>query len=329
MSILIGGSKKFTLLFFLRTVLTAVCLFLLTITFISCSSGGGDSSAPHYSIGGTVSGLEGSGLILQNNGGDDLEITADGDFTFDTELADDADYAVTVLTQPASPSQTCTITNDSGTVNGADVTNVTVECITNSYTVTFDSQSATVEANPTTKTVTSPATTVDALPTPPTKISYTFGGWYTETNGGGTEFTASTTVTADITVYAKWNLPVGTLPKTGQTNSYATGDDGDLERGIAWPSPRFTVGTGAEADCITDNLTGLMWARNATLAVGQSWQGALNYVATNTNSGGGLCGHNDWRLPNSKEILGLADYSQTSIAGWLNAQRFYKCTYWL
>jgi len=72
------------------------------------------------------------------------------------------------------------------------------------YTVTFDSQSATVEADPTSKTVTAPATTVDTLPLPPTKICYDFGGWYTETNGSGTEFTDSTIVTASITVYAKW-----------------------------------------------------------------------------------------------------------------------------
>jgi uncharacterized repeat protein (TIGR02543 family) len=42
------------------------------------------------------------------------------------------------------------------------------------------------------------------MPSNPTKSGYTFGGWYTEVNGGGAEFTGSTTVTADITVYAKW-----------------------------------------------------------------------------------------------------------------------------
>ena len=46
------------------------------------------------------------------------------------------------------------------------------------YTVIFNSQSATVEASPTSKTVTSPATTVVTLPTPPTKTGYIFGGWY-------------------------------------------------------------------------------------------------------------------------------------------------------
>ncbi len=72
------------------------------------------------------------------------------------------------------------------------------------YTVTFDSQSATTSASPTTKTVSSPATTVDALPTDPVRTGYTFGGWYTAADGGGTQFTATTTVSANLTVYAKW-----------------------------------------------------------------------------------------------------------------------------
>jgi sulfatase modifying factor 1 len=76
--------------------------------------------------------------------------------------------------------------------------------LNHTYTVTFDGDGATVEANPTTKTATVPATTVDTLPTEPTKTDYIFGGWYTENNGGGTEFTTSSVVTASMTVYAKW-----------------------------------------------------------------------------------------------------------------------------
>lgn len=62
------------------------------------------------------------------------------------------------------------------------------------------------------------------------------------------------------------------LPQTGQTTCYdsagavipcpGTGQDGDWLAGVVWPSPRFTVGTGAEADCVTDNLTGLMWVKS-------------------------------------------------------------------
>ncbi|MBR5928266.1 MAG: InlB B-repeat-containing protein, partial [Spirochaetia bacterium] len=79
-----------------------------------------------------------------------------------------------------------------------------------SYTVSFDDQGATTHVTPSTKTVNSPATTVGSLPTAPEKTNFAFGGWYTQTGGAGDEFTAGTTVTGDITVYAKWN-PVYTV----------------------------------------------------------------------------------------------------------------------
>jgi hypothetical protein len=96
------------------------------------------------------------------------------------------------------------------------------------------------------------------------------------------------------------------LWKTGQTRKYSTGDDGDLEKGVAWPSPRFTDhGDGT----VTDNLTGLMWAKDANLAGGKTWQDALQYVKS-INSGAGLSGYHDWRLPNRKELFSLIDRSK-------------------
>ena len=79
---------------------------------------GGDgtsSVAGTYSIGGTVSGLSGT-VVLEDNGGDDLSISANGTFTFATLLAQSAPYNVTVSTDPSG--QTCTVTNGSGTVSG-------------------------------------------------------------------------------------------------------------------------------------------------------------------------------------------------------------------
>ncbi len=88
-----------------------------------------------YTINVTVSGLTGSGLLLQNNGGDDLSISADGGFSFTTQIADSSGYSVTVLSQPISPWQNCVVTNGSGTVAGADVTDVSIACTTNTYTI--------------------------------------------------------------------------------------------------------------------------------------------------------------------------------------------------
>ena len=60
-------------------------------------------TAPTYTVGGTVSGLVGIGLVLRDNGGDNLAVTANGAFSFATGLADGAAYAVTVSTQPSEP----------------------------------------------------------------------------------------------------------------------------------------------------------------------------------------------------------------------------------
>lgn len=84
-----------------------------------------------FTIGGTVTGLAGAGLVLQDNGGDDLAVAADGAFTFATPVARGGTYAVTVLSQPVQPAQTCTVAGGSGTVTGANVTSVSVTCVTN------------------------------------------------------------------------------------------------------------------------------------------------------------------------------------------------------
>ena len=77
------------------------------------------------------------------------------------------------------------------------------------------------------------------------------------------------------------------LPWTGQEKCYnssgteisctGTGQDGEYQMGTDWPDPRFT----SSGDCVTDNLTGLMWSKNANLPNGtMNWQGALDYVAS-------------------------------------------------
>ena len=88
-----------------------------------------------FTVGGSVSGLTGSGLVLQNNGGDNLTIATSGNFTFATALASGAAFNVTVKTQPLSPTQTCVVTNPTGTLGSANITNVVVTCTTNTYSI--------------------------------------------------------------------------------------------------------------------------------------------------------------------------------------------------
>jgi hypothetical protein len=86
-----------------------------------------------YSIGGSVTGLTGSGLVLQNNGAISASVSTNGAFTFSTALATGTAYNVTVLTQPTG--QSCTVTNGVGTVASSAVANIAVSCGSSTFTV--------------------------------------------------------------------------------------------------------------------------------------------------------------------------------------------------
>ena len=87
---------------------------------------------PQYTIGGTITGFIGTGLVLEDNGGDDLTVSANAtSFTFPAPVFSGGAYKVTVLTQPAG--ENCTVANDSGTAT-ANVTNANVTC-TQLYTI--------------------------------------------------------------------------------------------------------------------------------------------------------------------------------------------------
>jgi hypothetical protein len=94
------------------------------------------TTAVSFTIGGTVTGLHGAGLVLRNNGGDDLTVTASGVMTFSSPLAKDETYAVVVKSQPVLPGQICTVTNGAGTVGTANVTNVAIDCVGSTFTDT-------------------------------------------------------------------------------------------------------------------------------------------------------------------------------------------------
>jgi hypothetical protein len=86
-----------------------------------------------------------------------------------------------------------------------------------------------------------------------------------------------------------------TLPKTGQTTFYRTGDDGDLEKGM---NVLQDNGDGT----VTDLRTGLMWPKDGTgvgyaSGVGKTWNDAIDWA-----NGLNFAGHTDWRLPNINEL---------------------------
>jgi Protein of unknown function (DUF1566) len=108
------------------------------------------------------------------------------------------------------------------------------------------------------------------------------------------------------------------VPQTGQTTSFAPGDDGDIQAGVPLPTPRFTDN---QDGTVTDNLTGLIWLKNANCPqIDRDWPTALADVAS-LNAVGTMNGHDcgdtsnrgthqtDWRLPNIRELLSLVHFA--------------------
>ncbi|MEP7096952.1 MAG: hypothetical protein ABI748_04755, partial [Dokdonella sp.] len=88
-----------------------------------------------YSIGGSVSGLTASGLVLAATAGSQTVTVPSGatSYVFATAVPTGMAYAVSVQTQPTG--QTCSVANASGTIAGANVTNAHVTCTTNLYSI--------------------------------------------------------------------------------------------------------------------------------------------------------------------------------------------------
>jgi Protein of unknown function (DUF1566) len=107
------------------------------------------------------------------------------------------------------------------------------------------------------------------------------------------------------------------VPQTGQTATYAAGDDGAIRAGVALPSPRFTDNSDGT---ITDNLTGLIWLKKANCSqfLPTFGQALADVASLNTNGtmNGNNCGdtskggshQTDWRLPNIRELFSLVHF---------------------
>ena len=115
----------------------AVQALLVTLSggLVSACGGGGSSPPPTYTIGGIVSGLQGSGLILNNNGSSALTVAASGQFTFPGVVLSGTSYSVAVATQPGAPAQYCSVNAGTGTVSTSNVTAIAVSCAPPPFTV--------------------------------------------------------------------------------------------------------------------------------------------------------------------------------------------------
>lgn len=83
-----------------------------------------------------------------------------------------------------------------------------------------------------------------------------------------------------------------------------SGQDAEYSRGGPWPSPRFDRG---DAGVVIDRLTGLEWTADASPAVyPMTWIESLDFIRDLNQSR--HLGHDDWRLPNRREMRSLISH---------------------
>ena len=98
----------------------------LIATLLAGCGGGGTA---RYTLGGTISGLVGAGLVVSDSNGGQFKASSNGSFSLPDAYASGSAYSVSVSTQPtSSPPQYCAVTNSSGTFSNANISNVAVSC---------------------------------------------------------------------------------------------------------------------------------------------------------------------------------------------------------
>jgi len=261
------------------------------------------AGAKTFTIGGTVSGLiSGRSVTLLDNGTNSLTVSANGPFTFTTALASGATYSVTVGTQPSG--EACTVTNGSGTVGSANVTNVAVACTANKYTIggTVSGLSAstsvtlldngtnslTVSANGAftfTTALASGATYSVTVGTQPT------GETCTVTNGSGTVGSANVTNVVVACSAAKTFTIGGTVSGLSASTSVTLLDNGTNALTVS-ANGSFTFTTPIASGAIYDVTVGTEpTGETCTITNGSGTVGSANVtnvaVVCSTGGGGG------------------------------------------
>lgn len=250
-----------------------------------------------FSVGGTVTGLTGTGLVLQNNGSDNLSVASDGSFTFASLLKQNETYSVTVFTQPTSTVQTCTVTNGSGAITSSNISDIVVSCVASALINSDPPSALAYTGSPYTYTLNTPIPTktpsfvgtvssCSVSPSLPTGLSISnttcaISGTPTVTQAA-TNYTitasnsfGSTTATISITVNA--TVPTS-LVYSGSPYSYTQNS------AIAINTPSF-IGTATSCSVNPTLPTGLS-IDNQTCAISgtpTAAQAATNYTITATN----------------------------------------------
>jgi proteasome assembly chaperone (PAC2) family protein len=256
-----------------------------------------------YRIGGTVSGLVGTGLELQTQGEPVLTIPPGAtSFVFGQLLPQGSAYAVTPAAQPTGPWQTCAVNNGSGNAT-SDVSSVAVSCTANTYAL-----GGSVSRLFGDSLVLSAAGQPD-LTVGPNAKSFAFAnklasGAAWSVNVKQQPQTPALTCTAspasgtvggtDVSVAVSCVCPAGTTCLVAWANWTAAAD--------APPAGSYTDNRDGT---VTDASTGLVWQQAATQST-YGWQQAKDYCALLALAGGG------WRLPSRVELVSLVDHTKYS-----------------
>ncbi len=207
--------------------------------------------------------------------------------------------------------------------NGVDIFGVTGTVISATGTVTASYVlSGSTFSNATSAGLTGTMTNNGAVIYTPTSITQTVAAGYHNGEGKvkGDGDLAAANIKKDVEIFGVTGTFTTTIyrlgvPKTGYITDTVgvTGDDGELQKGVDLPSPRFTDNSDGT---VTDNLTGLIWLTNANCSdtLGgvsgglNSWADALTFANNLAHGDCGLSDNSsagDWRLPNRFELKSL------------------------
>lgn len=252
-----------------------------------------NSSISKFSVGGSITGLTGSGLIIQNNGADNITIPGNGSFTFSTQLEANTAYSVTVLTNPSSPNQLCNVSNGSGTITTTNITNISIACATLvlSYAGSPYSYTQNIAITTNAPTVTGTITSCSASPSLPAGLSIdnttcTISGTPTTIQASAsyiiTAVTSNGNLTASINITIS-AIPVAPTALTYSSNNYVLRNN----TAITTITPSVT-GTVTSCSASPTLPTGLS-INSTTCAVSGTPivnQGSTAYTITASNAGG-------------------------------------------